>query len=264
MDLGLEGKVVVVTGAGKGIGLAVARAFAEEGAKVVAGSRNPGEALAALAARYPVVPVAVDLGTPEGPAELVGRAAEEFGGPDVLVNNVGGAEPRMGGFLSVSDEDWRGTLEINLMSAVRACRAALPGMLERGAGAVVNVSSMRARQPVARMADYAAAKAAMTNLSKALSEEFGPRGIRATTVSPGSVRTPLQVGEGRFVDKMAKAMGVGLPELLEALPERNGITLGRMAEADEVAALVLFIASEKASMVTGSDYLIDGGMVKTL
>lgn len=127
MDLGLGDKVVVITGTSKGIGLAMVEAFAGEGARVVAGSRTKGEALRELSRGYPVVPVAVDLGAPEGPGELVGRAVEEFGGVDVLVNNVGAITPR-GGFLSVGDEDWRWAIEMNLMTAVRASRAALPIM----------------------------------------------------------------------------------------------------------------------------------------
>ena len=261
MDFGFEGRVAVVTGAGKGIGLAVARAFAEEGVRVVAGSRRPGEALEELAERYPVVPVSVDLNTVEGPAKIVGRAVEEFGGVDVLINNVGGVKPRMGGFLSIEDEDWLDTLELNLMSAVRASRAALPHLLERG-GAIVNVSSLNARLAQPPVADYAASKAAMSNLSKALSEEFGPRGVRVNAVSPGPVRTPLWEDEGSAGEQMAAAMGVELGDFLDAVPEQFGITLGRMLEPEEVASAVLFLASEKSGGVTGSDYAVDGGMAK--
>jgi NAD(P)-dependent dehydrogenase (short-subunit alcohol dehydrogenase family) len=170
MELGLGDKVVVVTGASKGIGLAVARAFAEEGAKVVVGSRTPSEGLEELARRYPLLHVAVDLGTTEGSEKLVGHAVEEFGGVDVLVNNVGVFEPRLEGFAAITDEDWRRTFEINFMSAVRISRAVLPSMVERGSGAIVNVSSINARLPLSFVADYSAAKAALTNLSKLLAE----------------------------------------------------------------------------------------------
>ncbi len=261
MDFGFEGKVVVVTGASKGIGLAVTRAFAEEGAKVVAGSRRPGGALEELAGSYPVVPVSVDLSTAEGPRKLVARAVEEFGGVDVLVNNVGGVEPRMGGFLAIEDEDWLGTLEFNLMSAVRASRAALPHLLE-GGGAIVNVSSLNARLAQPPVVDYAASKAAMSNLSKALSEEFGSQGVRVNAVSPGPVRTPLWEDEGSAGDQMALAMGVEIGDFLDGVPEQFGITLGRMISPEEVASVVLFLASEKSGGVTGSDYAIDGGMAK--
>lgn len=263
MDLELEGKIVVVTGASKGIGLAISEAFAQEGAKVVAGSRAASDALEGLTDRFSVVAVQVDLSTPEGPAELVGRAVQEFGGVDILVNNVGNAEPRMAGFAAITDEEWRRTFDLNMMSAVRASRAALPLMVERGDGAMVNVSSLNARLPQSPVADYSAAKAAMTNFSKLLAEEFGSQGVRVNAVSPGPVRTPLWEDDGRFGAGMASAMGAEKTDLLEALPEQAGITLGRFTEPEEVADLVLFLASGRASAIVGSDYVIDGGMVKT-
>jgi NAD(P)-dependent dehydrogenase (short-subunit alcohol dehydrogenase family) len=263
VDLGFEEKVVVVTGASKGIGLAVVEAFAEEGARVVAGSRTTGEALSGLAERYGVVSVEVDLSMPEGPDELVERAVSEFGGIDVLVNNVGAGDPRMTGFLEISDEDWQRTFNLNLMSAVRASRAALPYLIERG-GNIVNVSSLNARLPQPPVVDYAASKAAMTNLSKALSEEFGSQGVRVNAVSPGPVRTPFWEREGGFAHQLAQAMGGEVAAILEAIPEQAGITLGRFAEAEEVASLVVFLASdERAGIITGSEFVIDGGMVKT-
>lgn len=263
MELGLGGKEVVVTGASKGIGLAVARAFAKEGAKVVAGSRTASEGLEELAGRYPLLHVAVDLGTPEGPRKLVGHAVEEFGGVDVLVNNVGVFEPRLAGFASITDEDWRRTFEITFMSAVRASRAVLPSMLERGVGTIVNVSSINAHLPLSFVADYSAAKAALTNLSKLLAEEFGPRGVRVNTVSPGPVRTAAWDEEGGFGDGLANAVGGSeLSEFLDELPGQAGITLGRMGTPEDVAAVVLLLASDRASWITGSDYVVDGGALK--
>lgn len=262
MDLGLGEKVVVVTGASKGIGLAVVEAFAEEGSRVVAGSRTGGGALAGLAGRGSVVPVEVDLSTPEGPAELVARAVEEFGGVDVLVNNLGGAGLREG-FLSIADEDWRYSLEFNVMSAVRASRAVLPGMVERGEGAIVNVSSVNAQVPLPAVADYSAAKAAMTNITKVMAEEFGPQGVRVNAVSPGPVLTPLWTGDGAGLDSFAQVLGTDRQGAMDAFVQQNGITLSRFAEAEEVASLVLFLASDRAGYVTGSDYVIDGGMIKT-
>ena len=264
MDMGLRDKVVVITGASKGIGLAMTEAFAGEGARVIAGSRTKGEGLSRLSRAYPVLPVAVDLGAPEGPAELVGRAVEKFGGVDVLINNVGAITPR-GGFLSVEDEDWRWAIEMNLMTAVRASRAALPVMLERGGGAIVNVSTVLARQPAPPMVDYSASKAALSNLTKTLAEEFGPRGVRVTAVSPGPVRTPLWTDEGAMADAMAAMAGISKEEAIsEGIPQSMNVTLGRMGEAAEIAALVLFLASERASYVAGSEHLVDGGMLKSL
>ena len=262
MDLGLNGKVVVVTGASKGIGLAVVGAFAGEGSRGVAGSRTTGDVLAGLAERHEVLPVEVDLSTPGGPAGLVARATEEFGRVDVLVNNLGGVGLREG-FLSIEDEDWRQSLEFNVMSTVRASRAVLPGMVERGEGAIVNVSSVNAQVPLPAVADYSAAKAAMTNITKVLAEEFGPRGVRVNAVSPGPVLTPMWTGEGAGLDSFAHVLGTDRQGAMDAFVAQNGITLSRFAEAGEVASLVLFLASDRAGYVTGSDYVIDGGMIKT-
>jgi NAD(P)-dependent dehydrogenase (short-subunit alcohol dehydrogenase family) len=186
MDLDLNGRVAVVTGASKAIGLAVARTLLEEGARVVATSRSRSEELDALDGELVHVPA--DLMDPGAPADVISRATDAFGGLDILVNNAGGPPPGTSlprfGFLGLGDDDWRDMLEFNLLSAVRACRAAIPAMLERGGGAIVNISSVHGRQPSAVNVDYGAAKAAMINLTKALSEEFGPQGIRVNGVCP--------------------------------------------------------------------------------
>jgi NAD(P)-dependent dehydrogenase (short-subunit alcohol dehydrogenase family) len=265
VDLGLSGKVAVVTGASQGIGLAVARAFGEEGARVVAASRRSSPELDALSAGADVVPVAVDLGTPEGPAALVARAVEAFGGLDVLVNNVGAGAVRAG-FLAVPDEEWQRTFEINLFSAVRACRAALPALIERGAGAIVNVASVNSFLPDPSVVDYCAAKAALASLSKALSMEFGPKGIRVNAVAPGPVRTPFWVGPGGVADQIAEAAGTDREGALRiAAAGWGGLALdGFFTEPEEVAALVVLLASERLGNVTGSAYVTDGGLLKTI
>jgi NAD(P)-dependent dehydrogenase (short-subunit alcohol dehydrogenase family) len=264
MDLGLEGKVVVVTGASQGIGLAVARAFSEEGARVVAGARTSSPELDALSAEGAVVPVAIDLATPEGPAELVARAAETFGGLDVLVNNLGAGAVRES-FLSVSDEQWQRSFELNLFSAVRACRAAIPALIERGSGAIVNLASVNSFLPDPSVVDYCAAKAALASLSKALSMEFGPKGIRVNAVAPGPVRTPFWVGPGGVADQIAAAAGTDFDGALRiASAGWGGLALDNFfTEPEEVATLVVLLASERTGNVTGSVYVTDGGLLKT-
>jgi len=264
----LTGKVAVVTGAGKGIGAAVTRLLLESGARVVAGSRKAVTDLAGLAAGDTLAAVDVDLSTTDGPTLLVETATERFGGVDILVNNMGGLAgggPRFGGFLSVTDADWSSSVELNLLSAVRATRAAVPVMLGRGGGAIVNVSSVNAVLPDPSVVDYAATKAALTNLGKALSAEFAPQGIRVNTVSPGPVRTPLWTAPGGLGEQLGSAMGTDLDGAMRAMADGlGGIKLGRFGTADEIAHLVVFLAGPGATWMTGSDVVIDGGLVKTL
>lgn len=260
MKLSLQDKVAVVTGASRGIGLAVTAALAEEGVSVVAGARTTSSALQDLDG---VLVEIVDLESEHGAQRLVERAVAEFGGVDILVNNVGGVSPRLGGFLSVTDAQWQDTLNLNLMTSVRAARAALPSLVARR-GSVITISSINARLPQTPVTDYAAAKAALTNLSKALAEEFGPQGVRVNTISPGPVRTDLWQGEGGFGHSLAVAFAGGdHAGFLEGLPALAGMTVGRLTEPDEVAALVVLLASERAGSVTGSDWVIDGGMLKS-
>jgi NAD(P)-dependent dehydrogenase (short-subunit alcohol dehydrogenase family) len=268
IPLDLTGKVVVVTGAGKGIGAAVTRELLAAGARVVAGSRKAGADLAGLASHEVLATVDVDLSTADGPGRLVAVATELFGGLDVLVNNMGGLAgggPRFGGFMSVSDTDWTSSIELNLLSAVRATRAAVPALLERGGGAIVNVSSVNASLPDPSVVDYSAAKAALTNLGKSLSAEFAPQGIRVNTVSPGPVLTPLWTAPGGLGEQLGTAIGTDLDGAMRAMADGlGGIKLGRFGTADEIAHLVVFLASPAAAWMTGSDVVIDGGLVKTL
>lgn len=262
MDLHLSGKVAVVTGASKGIGLAVTRAFADEGVRVVAGAREITDGLSELAAGSQVRPVSVDLSTPEGPARLVDEAVATFGGLDILVNNVGAVVPRPGGFLSFTDDDWTWGLTINFLSAVRTTRAALAHLLDRGAGSIVTISSVNAFLPDPTIIDYCAAKAALTNFSKALSKEVGPRGVRVNTVSPGPVATALWLGKGGVAETFARASG-GEPDAVAKQAASEAAT-GRFTRPEEVADLVLLLASDRAGNVTGADFVIDGGLVTTL
>ncbi len=261
MDLHLEGKVAVVTGAGKGIGMAVTRALADEGAHVVAGSRTTDR----LDGLKGVTPVAVDLAAPDGPAQLITRATEEHGQVNVLVNNVGAVRIRTEGFFGTSDEDFEWAMRMNFFIALRASRAALPGMVERGTGAIVNVASVNAFfQPDAGTIDYGAAKAALVNLTKSLSQEFGPRGIRVNAVSPGPVATDLWLGEHGVAETVAKASGVDAETARQTIIAGiGGFATGRFTTPEEVATLITFLASDRAGNITGVNYIIDGGLIKT-
>ncbi|TYC05647.1 SDR family oxidoreductase [Micromonospora sp. WP24] len=264
----LTDKVAVVTGAGKGIGAAVTRELLDAGARVVAGSRRASSDLAGLASDKVLATVDVDLSTAAGPGRVVAAAIERFGGLDVLVNNMGalaGGGPRLGGFLSVSDADWMSSFELNLLSAVRATRVAVPVLIERGGGAIVNVGSVNALLPDPGVVDYSATKAALTNLGKSLSAEFASQGIRVNTVSPGPVATPLWTAPGALGEQLATAMGTDMDSAMSAMADGlGGIRLGRFGTAEEIAHLVVFLASPAASWMTGSDVVIDGGLVKTL
>ena len=261
MDLDLDGKVAVVTGAGKGIGLAVTKALADEGAHVVAGSRSTDS----LDGLKGVTAVAVDLSSAAGPAELIQHAIEVHGQLDVLVNNVGAVRIRTEGFLGTSDEDFAWAMQMNFFIALRATRAALTAMAGRGAGAIVNVASVNAFfQPDAATIDYGAAKAALVNLTKSLAQEFGPRGIRVNAVSPGPVATDLWLGEHGVAETVAKATGVDADTARQSIIAGiGGFATGRFTTPEEVATLITFLASSRAGNITGVNYIIDGGLIKT-
>ena len=265
MDLGFDGRVAVVTGASKGIGLAVARTLLEEGARVVATSRNGSAGLDALDGELLHVPA--DFMDPDAPAEVIARAVEAFGGLDVLVNNAGGPPPGTKmpqfGFLSLTDDGWREMFEFNLLSAVRACRAAIPLLVERGGGAIVNISSGHGRQPSAINVDYGAAKAAMINLTKALSEEFGSEGIRVNGVCPGPVKTPWWTDEGGAADVLAAQTGADRDSVISTIaPEMMQLVTGRLAEPQEIADAVVLLASPRSGSTTGAEFVVDGGWIK--
>jgi NAD(P)-dependent dehydrogenase (short-subunit alcohol dehydrogenase family) len=261
MNLELAGKVAVVTGASKGIGLAVTRALVDEGAYVVAGARNTDS----LDPIDRVTGVPVDLSASDGPGLLVQRALDEHGRIDVLVNNVGAVRLRLEGFLGTSDDEFEWAMEMNFFTALRTIRAALEPMLERDSGAIVNVASVNAFfQPDAGTIDYGAAKAALVNLSKSLAQEFGPRGIRVNCVSPGPVSTDLWLGEHGVAETVAKATGVDAATAREAVVASiGGFATGRFTTPEEVATLITMLSSERLGNVTGVNYIIDGGLIKT-
>jgi len=249
---------VVVTGGTKGTGLAVFRRLAAGGARLLTTARS---------GRPEEVPdgafVTADLATPDG-AETVARAAmERLGGVDILVHVVGGSATPGGGFAAISDRAWQDELGLNLLSAVRLDRALLPSMIERGSGVVIHTSSIQRRLPLHESTiAYAAAKAALTTYSKALSKEVGPRGVRVNTVAPGWIYTTAAEAMVRRI-----AAGSGSSEeaarqsIVDAL---GGIPLGRPANPEEVAELIAFLACDRASAIHGAEYTIDCGTVPTV
>ncbi|MFI0979701.1 oxidoreductase [Streptomyces sp. NPDC021093] len=260
MDLNLTSKTAVVTGASRGIGLATVRTLVAEGVRVMGAARTITPELKETGA----LTFAADLGTAEGVTALIDGALTELGGLDLLVNNVGGGDDvEPVGFLDVDDTQWARIFDLNLLSAVRATRAALPSLLERR-GAIVNVSSINSRLPAAGPVAYSAAKAALAALGKSLAEEFGPRGVRINTVSPGVVRTAIWEDPEGFGGKVAARAGAEHAAFLQQIPAAFQITGGRITEPQEVASLIAFLLSDVAGNIIGADYVIDGGTIKTL
>jgi NAD(P)-dependent dehydrogenase (short-subunit alcohol dehydrogenase family) len=254
MDLELKGKKAVVTGAGRGIGLAIVQALAAEGVEVLGGTRTLRPELTEATPHT----FEVDLTTVDGPGALIEYAVTRLGGLDILVNNVGGRSVSANGFFDLDEEGWRAGFDLNFFSAVRAIRAALPSLIE-SRGAIINIGSANGRLAVPRLVEYGAAKAALTNLTKALSEEFSPQGVRVNMVSPGPVLTHTWTNPVR-----AEKMGMSVDDVVAAVPQWMGLSTGKIISSDEVAAIVLLLASEKVPSAVGSDWLLDAGMVKSV
>jgi NAD(P)-dependent dehydrogenase (short-subunit alcohol dehydrogenase family) len=244
----MKGKVAIVTGAGSGIGLAVARKLAGEGADVVSADLDTS-ACAGLA-------VTADLGHSDGVAAVVDAAVGRFGGVDVLVNNVAIA-PYRDDFLAIGDAAWQRTWDINVMSCVRLCRAVIPLMVARGGGSVVNIGSEAARHPKNYMLDYAVSKAALLSLAKGLSLEYGPKNVRVNTVAPGPTRTATM---DTFLASLAERLGIDVAGAADHLVhEMRKLPLGRMNQPEDVAEVVLFLAGDRSRQVTGSEYAVNAG-----
>jgi NAD(P)-dependent dehydrogenase (short-subunit alcohol dehydrogenase family) len=261
MELGLRGRVAIVTGASRGIGLAITRVLADEGVTVVAGARDASVELDALSRSGTVTYVAADLSHPDGVAHLVDAAAGN-GRLDILVNNVGAATPRLTGFLDVTDEQWLHSITLNLLAAVRTTRAALPTMLAAAHGTIVTISSVNAFLPDPTVIDYSAAKAALTNFTKSLSKEVGPHGVRVNTISPGPVATDLWLGKDGVAATIGRASGQK-PDAVASAAATDSVT-GRFTRPEEIADLVLVLASDRIGNITGADFTIDGGLITTI
>jgi 3-oxoacyl-[acyl-carrier protein] reductase len=247
VDLGLRDRLCVVTGSTGGIGLATAHLLVDEGARVVTCGRSDapgvGEALH----------VRADLSQP-GEAE---RVVAEAGPLDVLVNNVGYAEQR--DFLELADEQWDEAWQLNVMSYVRAIRAAVPRMRERGGGVIVNVSSTAGKRPSTGMPDYSVTKAAVLSLSRLVADLYAGDRIRCNAVTPGPTATEAWLGDGGLADQQAARSGKSREDVLEAVGK--GRPLGRLAQPEEIAGVVAFLCSDRASYVTGAAWSADGGTV---
>ena len=247
MDLGLRGKTCVVTGSTGGIGLETTRLLAAEGARVVTCGRSAAPGVGEE------LHVQADLARPGEPERLI----EEAGPVDVLVNNAGAAYQR--DFLEVTDEQWQAMWDVNVMSAVRAIRAVVPGMRERGGGAIVNVSSTAGKRPSTGMPDYSVVKAALLSVSRLAADLYAKDGIRCNAVTPGPTATDAWLGAGGLADQQAARTGKSRDEVLAAVGA--GRPLGRLAEPDEIAAVIVFLCSDRAGYVTGAAWSADGGTV---
>jgi len=249
MDLGLNGRRCVVTGASRGIGLAVADALRAEGAAVLGVARETGPDGLSL-----------DVTAPDAGERVLAAAEARLGGLDVLVNNAGTSFARP--LEELTDADWRDQWELHVMACMRLMRAAAPAMAERGWGRIVNVASSAGKRPSLTNAAYSVTKAAQLSLSRVFADAYANRGVLVNAVAPGAVASPLWMADGGLADQAAAAGGISREAALAAQAAK--IPLGRFADPEEVAAAVVFLCSEQASNVTGAAWSVDGGSVPTI
>ncbi len=256
MDLELEGLRVLVTGGSRGIGRSVSEVLLGEGARVAIASRSPEETASELGAE----PVAADLATAEGCAAAVAGAAGALGGLDVLVNNAGAA--RVGSFEEISDERWQDGWDVNVMSAIRCIRAALPELRRSDFASIVNVSSTAGKRPSTGMPDYSVQKAALLSVSRLVADLYAKEGIRSNAICPGPTLTDAWLAPGGLADQNARASQTARAEVFDRVG--SGRPLGRMAEPEEIAVVVAFLCSPRSSYVTGAAWGADGGTVPVI
>jgi 3-oxoacyl-[acyl-carrier protein] reductase len=241
MDLGITGRTAVITGASRGIGAATARMLEQEGARVLGVSRSEG----------------IDVTDPRAPERIVDALG---GAPDILVNNAGTSFARS--LDELTDDDWIGQFELHVMASMRLMRAFAPAMAERGWGRIVNVASSAGKRPSLTNAAYSVTKAAQLSLSRVFADTWADRGVLVNAVAPGAVASSLWTAEGGLADQTAAAKGTTREEALAAQAAK--IPLGRLATEEEIANVVVFLCSERASMVTGAAWAVDGGSVATI
>ena len=254
----LTGKVALVTGGSKGAGKAIAERLLKAGAKVITIARNKPEDEDSGACF-----IAADLSKPDGTQKVVDEVLAKFGRLDILINNMGGSETPGGGFAVLSDEDWELSFQTNLLAPVRLDRGFLPGMITSGHGVIIHIASIQAKLPLFDSTlPYAAAKAALVNYSKSLSNEVSPKGVRVLTVSPGWIMT---TASSRMMERIAQSSGGTVEQAANGVMDAlGGIPFGRAAWPQEVAELVGFLVSPRAAYLTGTEYVIDGGTIPTV
>lgn len=259
LDMSKEfaGKRALVTGGTRGIGRAIVQRLHRGGAEVIAAARSLPEALPEGGGF-----IQADVSLPEDVDHMVQETFRMFGGLDILINNVGGSSTSTAGALAITDEDWLMTFHANLFSSVRLDRGFLPYMVEQKSGVIIHISSIQSKLPGNMTMPYSAAKAALVNYSKNIATQFGPMGIRINAVAPGFTET--EAAE-RLIERMAEQAGTDyLAARQQLMDELGGIPLGRPAKPEEVAELAAFLASNRASYITGCEYVIDGGTIRTV
>jgi 3-oxoacyl-[acyl-carrier protein] reductase len=257
MDLGLRDRVCVVTGSTGGIGLEAARMLASEGARVVVCGRREQRVEAARQEAAAELGIVCDLAEPDAPGRLIAETRATLGPVDCLVNNVGVAYQTT--LEELTDPQWEEMWQLNVMSYVRSIRAVLPEMRERGGGSIVNVSSTAGKRPSTSMPNYSVTKAAVLSLSRLVADLYAADGVRCNAVAPGPTATEAWLGAGGLADQQAGRSGKTRDEVLAAVGA--GRPLGRLAQPEEIASVIVFLCSDRSSYVTGAAWSADGGTV---